>query len=378
MNYSKFVFEKSNKESKLKKEDVTIEIISNYQDFKSFYNFPFQLYMHDPHWIPPFFKEYKDFFNNKNPFWTHAECKLFIAKKNNEIVGRIAAIIGYKFCEYVGEKVGYFGYFECIKDYNCTELLFQCAQDWLISKGITVMRGPINGRVDNGLGFLLEGFNSPPSVLSPYNPEYYLSFAEKFNMKKTRDLIEYHINLTKPIPDKLKEKANKCIKSGIKIRPFNRLRTKKELKWWIPLFLKTFEDHWGYVPVSEDEVKKRFGVKQLRWVVDPKLFLIAEHNKTPVAYLWSTPDYNQILKEMDGKLGPYQLLKLLLKMKKINIGKMQFISIKKDFRNDNIGSLLNYEAMVEMKRRGYIGSEVSLRKGNIVARGHRIIYQVFQ
>jgi len=234
----------------------------------------------------------------------------------------------------------------------------QSAQNWLVSKDMTVMRGPIDGRVDVGCGFLYNGFDSPPSLLSSYTPAYYISFAEKFNMKKARDFITYYIDLTKPLPIKLKEKAQQCIESGIKIRPFNRLRTKKELKWWVDLLLETFADHWGYVLVSAEEVKSRFGVKQLRWFVDPKLFLIAEYNGSPIAYIWSTPEYNQIFQKMNGCLGPYQLLKILLTKNQINKGKLQFIGIKKDFRNKNIGSFLNYETLIEMKRRGYIGAEV--------------------
>ena len=340
--------------------NVSIETISNPKDFKTFYNIPFQVYKDNPFWIPPFWNEFKDFFNNKNPFWMHSECKLFIARKNSKIVGRIAAIIDHKYCETVGKKVGYFGFFECIEDFECAEALLKGAQNWLKSKNMTVMRGPIDGRVDIGLGFLHTGFDSPSSLLSPYNPEYYISFAERFNMKKIRDFITYYIDLTKPLPDKLKENAQQCIEFGVKIRTFNRLFANRELKWWVELFLETFAGQWGYVPVSTEEVKSRFGVKQVRWFVDSKLFLIAEYKGSPIAYIWSTPEYNQIFKNLNGRLGPYQLLKILLSRKQINKGKLHFISIKKEFRDKNIGSFLNYETLVEMKRRGYIGAEVGI------------------
>ena len=220
------------------------------------------------------------------------------------------------------------------------------------------MRGPIDGRIDIGCGFLYEGLNSRPCLLSSYSPPYYFSFAEKFKMKKARDLFLYYIDLTKPIPEKLKVKGEECTKSGIKIRRFNRFFAQKELTWWVDLFLETFSDHWGYVPVSHDEVKTRFGVKQIRWYVDSSLFLIAELNGLPVAYIWSTPDYNQIFQKMNGKLGLYQLIQFFLRKKKINIGKLPLIGIKKESRIKNIGSYLNYLTLVEMKKRGYIGAEV--------------------
>ena len=127
---------------------------------------------------------------------------------------------------------------------------------------------------------------------------------------------------------------------------------------WVDLFLETFEGHWGYVPVKPEEVKTRFGIKQMRWINDPDLFLIAEYKNKPVAYIWALPDYNQIFKDMNGRFGPYQMIQFTFKKRQINIGRMPLIGIKKEFRNKNIGSYLNYLIMVEMKRKGYIGADV--------------------
>ena len=362
------IFLTNNKKNGNPPKNIKIKTINNSKDFKAFYNVPFQVYNNTSNWVPPFWKEFKDFFNKKNPFWSHSEYELFIAIKNDKIVGRIAAIIDYKYCETVGKKIGYFGFFECIEDYTCAEALFRSAENWLKSKDMKIMRGPIDGRVDINLGFLLMGFDKPTSMLSPYTPEYYISFAERFNMEKIRDFISYYIDLTKPIPDLLKENAQKSIEFGIKIRPFKRLFANKELKWWTKSFLETFSDQWGYVPVSTKEVKSRFGVKQIRWFVDPKLFLIAEFEGAPIAYLWSTPEYNQIFKNFNGRLGLTQLIQILLTKKQINKGKLHFIGIKKEYRNKNIGSYLNYKALLEMKHRGYIGAEVGfIDEQNIVA-----------
>jgi ribosomal protein S18 acetylase RimI-like enzyme len=338
--------------------DIRVQRVTNKKDFKIFYQVPFQVYHDNPFWVAPFWYEQNGFFKKKNPFWSHAECQLFIARKQGKVIGRIAAIIDNAYCEAVGEKIGYFGFFECIEDYECAEVLFQVAQDWLVSKKMRIMRGPIDGRIDIGCGFLLTGFDSLPSMLSTYSPAYYLSFAEKYNLKKSRDFYHYSIDLTKPLPKELEDKARQSLSLGIQVRSFHRLRTGKELKWWSTLFLETFSEHWGFVPVTPEEVKTRFGVKQLRWFVDQKLFLIAESNGSPVAYLWSTPEYNQVFHHMRGRLNPFELLRFLITQRKIDAGKLHFIGIKKEFRHQNIGSLLNYEALVEMKKRGYVRAEV--------------------
>lgn len=363
-----YVFETNYNQIKRFPDDIQIVPVKNFKEFTLFYEVPFLVYRDNPFWVPPFWYEMKNFFKKKNPFWSHATCQLFIAKKNNKVIGRIAAIIDSKYCETFGEKIGYYGFFECIQDFDCANALLQTAQEWLLSKKMEVMRGPIDGRVDVGCGFLYNGHNSRPCVLSTYSPLYYVTYVERFGMKKISDQLFYYIDLTKPIPKKLEEKARQCVLNGIKVRPFNRLRTQKELKWWIKLFLETFSDHWGYVPVSENEVKTRFGVKQLRWFVDPRLFLVAEINGSPIAYIWSTPDYNQIFQKMNGRLGPFQILRFLWKKRKINVGKLHLIGIKKEFRNLNIGSLLNYKILIEMKNRGYIGAEVGwFDEKNVVA-----------
>ena len=141
------------------KNNLRVETVNTTKDFKKFYRFPFKLYKDNPNWVAPFWIEYKDFFNEKNPFWKHAKAELFIAYKNDEIVGRIAAIVDDLYCDISKEKIGFFGFFESIEDFNCAEALLQSAQDWLISKEMSMMRGPIDGRVDIGCGFLKNNFN---------------------------------------------------------------------------------------------------------------------------------------------------------------------------------------------------------------------------
>ena len=372
--YKKYIFENNKPEIKKFSKNITIKTVYNIMDFKEFYNFSFKLYKNNPNWVSPFWIEFKEFFKKKNPFWEHARVKLFIAYKNDEIVGRIAAIVDDFYCKINKKNIGFFGFFECIKDYKCAEALFISTQNWFISNRIKKVQGPINGRVDLGCGLLYKGFDSLQSLLSSYSPEYYISFIEKLGMKKVRDFFNYYIDLKEPIPNKLHEKAIRCASSDVKIRLFNRFRTQKELKWWIKFFMDCFIDHWGYIPVSEDEVKSRFGIKQLRWIVDSRLFLIAEYEGSPVAFIWSTPDYNQIFQKLNGKLGLFNIVKFLFNKQRINKGILHFIGIKKEFRNQDIGSFLNYKTLVEMKNRGYLGAEVNfIDEENVVA--HKTILE---
>lgn len=353
----KYVFNSVSPETIEISSNIKITVITTKKELKKFYKVPWVVYKDDKHWVAPFWVEINNFFKKKNPFWTHAETRLYIAYKDNFAVGRVASFIDQKYCKTAKEKVGFFGFFECINDFKVASALLDVSKQWIKSKGMDMMRGPINGRIDVGCGFLYEGFNSTPYILASYSPKYYIDFAKKYGMRKSRDLLVYYMDLNKPIPKYLKDAAERCEAKGVKIRGFNRLRAGKEIKWWVKLMKDTFSAHWGFIPASDEEVKTRFGVKQARWFVDSGLFLVAEIDNEPIAFKWTTPDYNQVFKKMNGKLGIIEGVRFLLNKGKINRGRLNFVGIRKEHRGKGIGSCMNYYTMLEMKRRGYSGAE---------------------
>ncbi len=335
-----------------------IKKVTKINEIKDFFRLAWKIYEKDENWVPPLWEELKDFLKTKNYFWRHAQICLFLAYKNDEIVGRLAAIIDNLFIKKEKEKIGYFGFFEVIDEYKVAEVLFDTAKKWLKSKKITKMRGPIDARVDIRCGLLLNGYNDPPFIFASYNPKYYVDFVERYGMKKCRDQLVYYLDLSPPIPKYLKDAAEKIEKMGIKIRGFKRFKAKQELRWWIPMMMKIFSFHWGYVDVPKEEVKTRFGVKQIRWIADPGLFLVAESPKgETIAFKWTTPDYNQSIKKLNGKLGITGYLKFFYYTKKIDRGRLNFVGIKKEWQGKNLGSAMNYWTMVEMKKRNYSGAE---------------------
>jgi hypothetical protein len=192
----------------------------------------------------------------------------------------------------------------------------------------------------------------------------------EYGMKKEKDLISYHVDLTKDIPSKVQESVRHCKLQGITIRKFNRLQYNKEMKWWISMLMQEFADHWGYTSISEKEVKERFGLKQLRWIVDPKLFFIAEHQNQPIGFRWSLPDYNLLFKDMNGKMGISGILKTFFnRKKKITRGRFIIMGIKKNYRGMAIGTYMNYHTLLEMKKRGYRSAEYGwIDETNIASR----------
>lgn len=364
----KYVFENTPSQKSSVTSTLSIKTVNTMGVFKSFYKMPFTIYSEQEPWVSPFWSEMRDFFKKNQLFWSHTECQLFIAYRNDEPVGRIAAIIDHSLAENEKTTIGFFGFFECIDDFTVAKELMDIAKKWLKKQGMKEMHGPVDGRVDVGSGFVFRGFDSLPYLLGHYSKPYYIDFMEQYSMEKEKDLVSYHIDLTKEIPSKVKESAKRCEQQGISVRKFNRFRYNKEMKWWIPMLLNIFSHHWGYTSSSEEEVKERFGIKQLRWIVNPNLFLIAEHERHPIGFRWSLPDYNQIFKEMNGKLGLIGMIKVLLtRQKKITRGRFIIMGIMKQYQGMGIGTFLNYHTLVEMKRQGYECAEYGWIDENNIA-----------
>jgi len=357
MRKEKYIFEDSQSKIYNINSDLTISVINTYSQFKEFYNMAFEIYKDNKYWVAPLWKDYVNFFKKTNIFWNHAKIKLFNAYKKGKVVGRICAIIDKLYINKKRKKIGFFGFFECINDPEVGISLLENAETWLKNQKMDEMKGPINGRVDMGCGFLIKGFDSIPYLLGHYSHKYYNNFVNKFDMKKSKDLLSYNVDLGKPIPESLKKKAKKCEKKRVKIRKFNRFKFNKELKCWYNIFMEIFKDHWGYINVPFVEFKNRAGIRQLRWIVDPELFLIAEIDNKSVGFRCSFPDYNILFKKLNGKLGIIGLIYILLNRRKIDRGRFIVMGIKKEYRGRNIGSCLNYYNLVEMKKRGYKTAE---------------------
>lgn len=357
MSKAKYIFERQETKKIKINSELEILVVNKFSTFKDFYNIAFEIYKNDDFWVAPLWIDFAGFFKTKNIFWNHAKTQLFIAYKNKKVVGRICAVIDNLYIDYNNEKIGFFGFFESINDKTVAIELLKAAQDWLKSEGMNQMHGPINGRVDVGSGFVIKGFNTIPFLIGHYSKEYYNDFAKEFEMKKCIDLVSYLIDLTKPISPKIKQKAEECESKGVKIRKFKRLFFRREMDWWIQKFMVVFKDRWGYTPITEEEVITRFGIKELRWIIDSKLFLVAEYNGKPIGFRWTLPDYNILIKKLNGKLGIKGFLYILLNRRKIDRGRFIVMGIDKEYQGKGIGTCMNYYNIIEMKKRGYKTAE---------------------
>ncbi len=337
------------------------------KEWRDFIDLPWKIYAKDRHWVPPLKLAIKDILDvQKNPFFKHAEMFPVTAYKNGECVGRVMGIIDDSHNKFHDEKTGFFGFFECIDDQSLAQLLLDEVKTWVLSKGMTVLRGPMNPSTNHECGLLVEGFEDSPTVMNTYNPSYYVNLIENWGFKKSKDLIAYDIDSRKvKFSEKLLAQAEKLKQTGsVTFRIINMKEFEKEVELILDIYNDAWESNWGFVPMSPDEF--RHMAKDMKSIVDPELLLIAEVKGKPAGFALTLPDVNQAIKKVkNGKLFPTGLIKLLWNLKgpgrkkTINRCRILTLGIKKDYRAYGIGPLLYSEFLKRGPANGYPVGEAS-------------------
>ncbi|MBZ0202272.1 MAG: hypothetical protein IT281_04580 [Ignavibacteria bacterium] len=328
-----------------------------------FIKLPWELYKGDPNWVPPLiFDVRKNLDPKKNPFFKHAEVELFLAEKEGNLVGRIAAIKNDNHNNFHKDKVGFFGFFETIDDEDVSDFLLETACQWVKSKGFNEIMGPVNPSTNDECGLLIDGFDSPPVFLMTYNPKHYISKIENFGFEKANDLYAYYIPSEVINDEKIMarlERMGELIKkrSDVKIYKINMKDLTNEVRKIEEIYNSAWEANWGFVPITTEEFD--YLAESLKMVVDPDLVLFAEVAGKPAGFSLALPDFNQVLKKINGRLLPFGFLKILMGKKKINFLRVIIMGVKPEYQKKAIDSVFHLETIKAGNKGGYTGAEIS-------------------
>lgn len=338
-----------------------IEVESSSQ-LNQFIDYPSKLYKDDPNYVAHLKMERKEFFDfDKNPFYKLAKVKLFLAKKEGKVCGRIATCVNYQHNQYHEENVGFFGFFECPDDYEIAQLLLKVAMIHLKKEGAEKMRGPMNFSTNHECGFLVEGFDSPPSVMMTYNQPYLPKLAEKFGLRKAMDLLALKVSKEGGISPRIEKVVNRLAeRSNFKIRSLNMKNFDKEVELIRNVYNSAWQHNWGFVPMTEDEFN--YTAKDLKQVVDPDIVFVVEHEGKPVAFSLALPDINKALIYLKGKLLPFGILKLLWHTKiknKVKSARLVTFGVVPEYQKRGLDSLLFLHTFKTGVSKGYDFAELS-------------------
>ena len=273
------------------------------RELDRFIRVPWTVYADDPVWIPPLLLERKQHLSSRNPFFKHATWQAWIAYRDNRAVGRISAQIDQLHQQHHGNEHGFFGMLEAEDNLETFAALLRCAEDWLRGQGIREVSGPFNLSINEECGLLVEGLDTPPSVMMGHARPYYPNHLQGLGYAPVQDLLAYRVRPdfdAPPVMTALLKKSG----GGVWVRPLRRSDLKGELHILRDIFNDAWSQNWGFVPFTEEEFQEIGHL--LTALVDDHFVQIAELDQTPVAMIVALPNINEAIRDLNGRLLPFR------------------------------------------------------------------------
>ncbi len=282
-------------------------------------DFHYRLYAEQPNWVPPFRTDIALMLNKqKHPFYEHSDADFFLAERDGQVVGRIAALENRHFNEYHGTHQASFYLFDCIEDLEVAAALFERVFEWARQRGLDAVVGPKGFGPLDGYGILIEGYQHRQMMnMMNYNFPYYRHLVESLGFEKEVDFVSCYLSADKFSLDsriyRIAERARK--RSNLEVVTFE---NKRQLRAWADRIGRTynqsFVNNWEYVPLTAREIK--FVLDNILLVADPRLIKVIAHQNEAVGFLFGFPDVSPAMQRANGHLYPWHIADLLLTLKR--------------------------------------------------------------
>ena len=329
-------------------------------DLKQFIKHPFEKYRSDPHWAPPLLIDERQKFNSKkNPFYEHARMELFLAERNGEILGRVAAIDDSLHNQTHDDNIAFFGFFEA-SDQATAEALLGHVERWARLLGRDSVRGPMNPSLNDGAGFQIDAFGSDPYVMMPYNPPEYPRYAEAAGYRRVKDLYAWMFDTSWGAPERISRLAQRVRKrhDDLVVRPANMKRFRAELETLRQIYSEeAWGETWGFVRYTDAEFDRL--ASELRLIADPDIVLFAELRGQTAGVAVGLPDANQLFKRMRGRLLPFGIFHFLNPKRIIDQMSLPILGVMPEYRNKGLDLVLMHEIYERGMAKGYKRCECS-------------------
>ena len=323
--------------------DLSVRPVHTTADLRRFIALPYALHRGDPQWVPPLRMDVKKMLNReKNPFFHRAEAEYLIAEgqrgRGAEMLGRIVAVHNRAHNAFHDDRVGFFGFFECVNDQGVADALLAAAAAWLRTRGLDTMRGPASFSTNDECGLLVHGFDTPPTLLNPHNPPYYVDLVERAGFTKVIDMFQYQ--LTNPqLPERLVRGARLLAeRKKITLHKLDMRRWDEAIETIKAIYNSAWEKNWGFVPMTDAEVD--YLAAQLKPVVVPDLVVFCKQDGKTIGFAAALPDLNVALKtNPSGRLFP-GVLKILWAARKVTRIRIWALGLLQEYRMSGADALM--------------------------------------
>ena len=320
---------------------MAVEIIpvETQAELKRFIRVPMRLSKNDPNWVAPLIIERLDALSRKvNPFFQHADVQFWLARKDGRDVGRISAQIDHLAKTDPAAPVGNFGMIAAEDDPEVFEVLFRTAEDWLRGRGCAVSMGPFNLSINEEVGLLVDGFDTPPMFMMGHDQPYTATRIEALGYAKAKDVFAY-MSEEFAFSRRVEERINRPLPAGVSMRPVNMKDFDREVEAMVHILNDAWSENWGATPVTEAETKHL--ANSLKLILVPDWIWFLDIDGEAAAFIVLLPNLNDAIADLDGKLFPFGWAKLIwrLKFQPVRSGRVPLMGVKKKFTRDRRGML---------------------------------------
>jgi hypothetical protein len=348
--------------------DLRLVPVSTPAELDRFVRLPMRLSANDPKYIAPLIMERKEALSPKtNPFFDHAEVQMWLAVRDGRDVGRISAQIDKQTPETPmhegGGKVGHFGMIAAEDDPVIFQTLFAAAEAWLRERGRDRIMGPFNLSINEEVGLLVDGFDTPPMVMMGHDPRYVANRVEALGFVKAKDVYAYVCPTKTDVPSAALRRVRRGIPEGVTIRRLDMKRYDEEVATLTEILNDAWAGNWGFTPTTEAETRAL--AKNMKPVVDPRLTLFAEIDGESAGMVVFLPNINEAIRDLKGKLLPFGWAKLLwrLKVSGLKTVRVPLMGVRRKFAGTLRGQVLPFilvdQAKTKASELGYETAELS-------------------
>lgn len=310
---------------------------------RDFLDVPLRIHADEAHWVAPLRKVERRRISRRrtHPFYDHGEAKFWVAYRGATAVGRIGALINHLHLEHHHDFTGHFAMFEASDDDDAIAALFRAAEEWVREKGMERLSGPFNLSINEECGLLVDGFESRPAFGLGYAPPRYARSIEKLGYTKEIDLLTFITHGEITGLDEVAPRINRATAdAGYRIRLSTRGRIKNDLKSLVELYNDAWSGNWGFIPITEKEAAQL--VRDLRPIINPRTFAIAERDGVPAAIFCGIPDINEVLRTMNGRLLPFGWIRLLrwLQARNYSAYRIPLAGVRRELQRSALGGIV--------------------------------------
>ena len=343
---------------------VQIKPVKTRSELKVFVRFANKLYKGNKYYVPSMpFDDMNTFDKEKNGAFEFCDAELYLAYKDGEVAGRVAAIVNYKANESWGVDQVRFGWIDFIDDMEVSAALLEAVIAFGRARGMTQIVGPLGFTDFDPEGMLVEGFDRLSTMALIYNHPYYPEHMKKHGYYKETGWVEYRITIPEIVPDRHQHLCETVIERyNLKVRKLTRRQIKKEDygRKLFKLINETYCVLYGYSLLSDKQIDQY--VSLYLSLVDPKMLtFIEDENGELIAAGITIPSLSEALQKCNGEIFPFGWWHLLKAMfiKKPETLDMLLIGVRPDYQNKGVPTLLFTDLIKTYNKMGFKYAETN-------------------